>query len=153
MVELEHGHHADGDRVVVRFAGLAVAQDLLAKDRQRFAGLEGSAESKVVQLSSGHIAIIDLVTFQVQLEAGFYGPLALGGAFFHRNGELFVVEDLFGLEAIVAQPFLQDRMTGVDRVRDQAVDIVAALFAQPGFQIQRPDFIVILEHLGVVLRI
>ena len=149
MVQFEHGHNTHSYRLVKRFTGFPVHQNLLPDNRYRVTGLQTDVSGLVAQFSF----IIGNRCFAFggdpQPQAGMDSCLIFRQN--RRRIRLYVapVDNGVRIKAIVTQPFSQNSMFQLN-VFIQIIHRDAALI-EDFSNIGTADFIVIFEGSGVDL--
>ena len=110
VVELQHGHNADSHRLVERFTGFPVDQDLFPDDRDRVACTEADMGSLIAEfcfiIGNRGLALGFDPQFQTCQERCFIFRQFHWGIRFH----VCPVDNAVRIVTVIAEPFSHNRM-------------------------------------------
>ena len=147
VVQLQHRHDADGDRLVKRFTGFTVHQDLFPDDRHRMSGPQADMGSLVTELGLVMGARGLIFGGDPESQAGQDRSFILRQ--FRRSVRLDIgpVDDGGRIVSVIAEPFAHDGMLQLDFLVQ--VFHINAAFAEDFGNISAADFIVIHKRSGI----
>jgi len=151
VVQFEHGHDANRHWLIIELACSTIAHQLFADGRHGVARFKHKLLSLLfdrttVELGGNWLSHL----FAPEQKTRFYRVLILSSPFLHRDIILGEGGDAGRIESFELQPHIQSRPASQNLVLFQGKNVLT-LIHQYLFKVEQTHFLIIQNHLGVMV--